>query len=66
MELSEAERIVQNKFAQQTTDESFSMVSVAMLVVSLGFLGVSVYTNIILLMNQDIPAWLATVCNLFS
>jgi hypothetical protein len=66
MELSEAERIVQNKFAESYDDEPLSIVSVAMLVLSLGFLSISVYTNIILLMNQDIPAWLASICGLFS
>ena len=66
MELSEAERIVQNKFSDEYEQESVSIVSVAMLVVSLGFLSVSVYTNMILLMNKDFPGWLASLCNLFS
>ncbi|MDX9702711.1 MAG: hypothetical protein RBU23_06685 [Candidatus Auribacterota bacterium] len=66
MELSEAERIVQNKFAESYDNEPVSIVSVAMLVLSLSFLGISVYTNIILLMNKDIPAWLANICGLFS
>lgn len=65
MELSEAERIVRNKFNEEIEQEPVTIGSVALVGLSLVFLGVSLYTNAILLMNQDIPAWLESICRVF-
>jgi len=65
MGLEEAEKIVKNKFSEQSSHEEMSTASVALVFMSLSLLTFSIYTNYLVFMDINFPSWLVFICEMF-